>query len=77
MKDRIEKEHWSNFKEVLAFIREKGFTAKYKGRSGKYYILDDHYYWTMGDPVEETTVLNRAKLSDYSLIGNAWIWNGE
>ena len=38
---------------------------------------DDHYYWTMGAPVEETTVLNRAKLSDYQLIYNAWVWNGD
>ncbi len=39
--------------------------------------LDDHYYWTMGDPVEEATVLNRAKLSDCTLIDNAWVWNGD
>ena len=56
------------FALVVSFIREQGFTAKYKGRSGKYYILGDHYYWTMGAPVEETTVLNRAKLSEYNLI---------
>jgi hypothetical protein len=31
----------------------------------------------MGAPADETTVLNRAKLSDYQLIDNAWVWNGE
>ncbi len=29
----------------------------------------------MGAPVEETTVINRAKLSDYQLIDNCWMWN--
>ncbi len=77
VKDRIDQDQRSNFALVVSYIREKGFTANYKSRSGEYYILDDHYYWTMGAPVEETTVLNRAKLSDYSLINNAWVWNGE
>jgi len=77
VKDKIDKEYWESFTEVVKYIREKGFIAKYKGRSGEYYILDDHYYWTMGEPIEETTVLNRANLSDYKLIDNSWVWNGE
>ncbi len=77
VKDTIDKGHWDNFAEVVRYIREKGFIANYKSRSGEYYILDDYYYWTMGAPVEETTVINRAKLSDYSLIDNAWVWNGD
>ncbi len=67
---KIDQGHWDNFAEVVAFIIEKGFIANYKSRSGKYYMLDDHYYWTMGDPVEETTILNRAKLSEYKLFDN-------
>ena len=77
MKDRISEDKHDLFEQVVRYIREKGFTAKYKGRSGQYYILDDHYYWTMGALVEETTVLNRAKLSEYRFIDNSWIWNGE
>ena len=30
----------------------------------------------MGAPVEETTVLNRANLSEYKLIDNCWVWTG-
>ncbi len=26
---------------------------------------------------KETTILNRAKLSEYQLIDNAWVWNGD
>ncbi len=77
VKDRIDQNQWDIFAEVVALIREEGFKANYKSKLGEYYILDDHYYWTMGAPVEETTVLNRAKLSDYQLIDNAWVWNGE
>jgi len=77
VKDKIEQEYWDSFAKVVSYIREEGFTANYKNRSGKYYILDEHYYWTMGEPVEETTIINRAKLTDYQLIDNAWVWNGE
>ncbi len=77
VKDKIDQDQWDDLVKVVAFIREEGFIANYKSRSGKYYILDDHYYWTMGEPVEETTVLNRAKLSDYQLIDNIWEWNGD
>lgn len=77
VRDKIDDKFHQQFASVVSYIREQGFTAKYKGRSGKYYILDDHYYWTMGAPVEETTVLNRAKLSEYKLINNSWVWSGE
>lgn len=77
VKNRIDKGYWDNFTAVVRYIREKGFTAIYKSRSGQYHILDDYYYWAMSDPVEETTVLNRAKLSEYKLIVKSWAWNGE
>lgn len=77
VKDKIDKDSYVFFEQVVRFIREKGFTAQYEGRAGQYYILDDHYYWTMGAPVDETTVLNRAKLSEYKLIDSSWVWDGE
>jgi hypothetical protein len=77
VKDKIDDKYHKPFALVVSYIREQGFTANYKGRSGEYYILDDHYYWTMGAPVEETTVLNRAKLFQYNLIKNSWVLNGE
>ena len=67
VKERLPEEEQRLFEQIVAFIREKGFTAIY-GRKGpnQYYSVDDYYYWTMGAPIEETTILNRAKLSDYS-----------
>ena len=65
------------FEEVVNFIREAGFEAHYKGHSGIYYILDGHYYWTMGEPIGQTTIINRAKLIDYTLVENSWVWKGK
>ena len=67
VKDRLSEEEQRVFEQIVTFIRENGFIAIY-GRKGPnpYYTVDDYYYWTMGAPVEETTILNRAKLSDYS-----------
>jgi len=29
------------------------------------------------EPLKDTIIINRSKLSDYSLIDNTWVWNGE
>lgn len=70
-------EHKAEFIRVAQFIRDAGFKAFYYRRSGFYYILDDNYYWTMDDNVEDTDLINRAKLSDYELIDNSWRWKGK
>ena len=63
------KEEWKFFPEIARFIRESGFTAEY-GRLGPnwYYIVDEYYYWTMNEKVEDTDLINRAKLSDYEFV---------
>ncbi len=65
------------FGETVQFIMDKGFEAFYEARMGTYYILDDYYYWTMGAPIEETTILNRARLSDYILMNKEWVYKGK
>lgn len=65
------------FEAVVQFIRDEGFEALYEARMGKYYILDDYYYWSMGAPIEKTTVLNRARLSDYVLVNEEWVFKGK
>ena len=54
------------FPEIARFIRDEGFVAEY-GRQGPnwYYIVDEYYYWTMDKNVEDTDLVNRAKLSDF------------
>jgi len=77
VKDKLDPVCQALFEEVVGFIREAGFEAQYKGRPGKYYILDGHYYWTMGEPIGQTTIINRAKLADYNLVENNWVWKGK
>ncbi len=66
VKERLPVEEHAVFEQIVTFIREQGFIASY-GRLGpnRYYTVDDYYYWTMGEPVKDTNILNRAKLVDY------------
>lgn len=67
-------QHKSEFIKIAEFIRQKGFEAYYYSRVGFYYILDEYYYWTMDENVNDTDLINRAKLSEYELINNSWYW---
>ena len=69
VKDRLSEDEKLVFEQIVSFIREKGFVAIY-GRKGpnRYYTVDLHYYWTMGEPVEATNILNRAKITDYDFV---------
>ena len=62
-------EEWHLFPEIAHFIRGKGFVAEY-GRLGSnwYYIVDDYYYWTLDKNVEDTDLINRAKLTDFDFL---------
>ncbi len=69
VKDHLPEEEKVAFEQIVSFIREKGFDAVF-GNLGpnQYYTVDDYYYWTMGAPVEQTIILNRAKHSDYDFV---------
>jgi len=64
------------FVKIAQFIRDHGFKAMYYKWEGYYYKLDENYYWTMDNNVNDTNLINRAKLSDYELIDNSWYWKG-
>ena len=69
VKERLAEEDQRVFEEITLFIRENGFTAQYGNKGpNRYYIVDEYYYWTMGAPIEETTILNRARSKDYSFV---------
>ena len=69
---RLPEEEHALFPEIAQFIRDKGFVAKY-GRlePRSYYIVDDYYYWTMDKKVEDTDLINRAKLTDFDFVETA------
>jgi len=77
VKKNLDSSQRAVFEDIVKFIRDEGFEAVYEARAGMYYILDECYYWTMGAPIEETTVLNRAKLSDYLLVNKKWLYRGK
>ena len=66
---RLPGKEWPLFAKIAQFIRDEGFVAEY-GRLGSnwYYIVDEYYYWTMDKNVEDTDLINRAKLSDFEFV---------
>lgn len=69
VRDNLKEGEDQDFVFAVLFIREYGVPMDYWKRHHIYYRIDDKLYWTMGNPVEETTVLNRCNISDY----NIWI----
>ena len=52
--------------EFVYFVnmqREHGVKERWGKYNNPYLYIDDYKYWTMGAPLEETTVINRAKAS--------------
>ncbi|MEI6293984.1 MAG: hypothetical protein WCP36_09890 [Methanomicrobiales archaeon] len=56
-----EPDRQQEFEEVALFIRERGKPEPYFSKIHIYYYADGWKYWTMGAPIPETTVINRAK----------------
>ena len=50
----------ADFERAVRIIRKYGYTAYFRGRPYVYLDIDDMQYWTMGAPVRETTLINRA-----------------
>ena len=58
------KKNWPNkdkFEQLVIYIRAVGKTEKFGGRDYQYLYLDGWKYWTMGAPISETILINRAK----------------
>jgi hypothetical protein len=51
-----------NFDRFIILTRRFGFADLYYDVRHIYWVIDDFKYWTMGWPVEETTVINRARV---------------
>lgn len=58
--------NWKNkqdFYDVVEFIRENSYPEKFKGRTYRMFLLNGMKYWTMGAPIKETILINRAVAS--------------
>ena len=56
-----EPEKQQEFEESAILIRENGKSELFYSKIHIYYYSDGWKYWTMGAPIPETTVINRAK----------------
>lgn len=63
--------HWYTLREArqndeafnlaVQFVRENGRFGHWYGKPRRYYDLDGFTYWTMGWPIGETVLMNRAE----------------
>lgn len=74
VKDKLEEPWQSQFSSMVTAIREYGFDAMFYSSTNRYLIVDDWYYWTMGAPVNETDIINKARLFDYVLWRKCWYY---
>jgi hypothetical protein len=49
------------FEALVRHIRQYGFEGRIYQRVPTYFAEDGLLYWTMGEPIEETTIINRCK----------------
>lgn len=67
----IVREHFDgsqkDFANAVQFIRDHGFKLMYWKKKYVVYHLEGHFYWTMGEPIPVTRVLNRNDLNDYEV----------
>lgn len=55
----------SIFDEMVVALREHGVDetfGKKKPKIYRYFYANGYKYWTMGNPINETTIINRAKV---------------
>ncbi len=52
------------FVQLVLHIRSNGYEGMFYHKSITYYDEGVLVYWTMGAPIEETTIINRCKKAD-------------
>ena len=48
------------FERFVMFIRRNGYEGRFFRRTYIYFDVGQYQYWTMGDPLHTTTLINRA-----------------
>jgi hypothetical protein len=49
------------FSEFVMHIRKNGYVEEFTGWKYTYFDIGGYQYWTMGAPLEETILINRAQ----------------
>jgi len=58
VRDRVDE---ALFVSIVKHIRAHGFEGRFYKEPITYFAEDGMIYWTMGAPIEETTIINRCK----------------
>lgn len=58
VRDRVDEELFS---QLVQHIRTHGYEGTFYRKTITYFDEDGMVYWTMGAPIEETTIVNRCK----------------
>lgn len=61
VRDRVDRD---NFIKLVQHIRAHGHPAPFYQKTYTYFNEDGKLYWTMGDSLEETTIINRCREED-------------
>jgi len=61
VRDRVDEKL---FKWLVIHIRTNGYEGRFYKMKITYYEEDGLLYWTMGAPLDETTIINRCKVED-------------
>ena len=54
-----------DFSKMVELIREYGRAERFYSKVYYYLYLDGQKYWTMGDPVDTTILINRCEWGNY------------
>lgn len=52
------------FEDIVMYIRENGVKEKFWKKEYIYFYANGYKYWTMGNPLHITKIINRAKVDD-------------
>jgi hypothetical protein len=52
------------FERFVLLIAEQGYVKTWRGTPRRYLDIDGWKYWTMGAPLAETILINRARISE-------------
>jgi hypothetical protein len=52
------------FERAVMHLRAHGYQGRFYRRTITYFAEDGFVYWTMGAPVDQTTILNRCRQED-------------
>jgi SAM-dependent methyltransferase len=62
VKDHLSQPDKRTFEKIAQFIRDNGEERSFWSKKFIYYRIDNKEYWTYGDPIKDTIILNRANI---------------